>query len=113
NLVRNALNAMIDAEELGVTQANVDEALRSPDPEVQRLLGVTGEFGRALGLDARWAYNIIKQVGNYSDSFQRNVGRPSPLRLERRVGGASPVRLERGMNALWTRGGLMYAIPFG
>jgi general L-amino acid transport system substrate-binding protein len=100
NLVRNVLNAMIDAEELGVTQANVDEALRSADPEVQRLLGVTGEFGRALGVDQRWAYNVIKLVGNYSDSFERNVGRGSPLRLE------------RGINDLWTRGGLMYAIPF-
>jgi len=100
NLVRNVLNAMIDAEELGVTQANVDEALRSPDPEVQRMLGVTGEFGRGLGVDQRWAYNIIKQVGNYGDSFERNVGRGSPLRLE------------RGINDLWTRGGLMYAMPF-
>jgi general L-amino acid transport system substrate-binding protein len=100
NLVRNVLNAMIDAEELGVTQANVDEALRSADPEVQRMLGVTGEFGRALGVDQRWAYNVIKQVGNYGDSFERNVGRGSPLRLE------------RGINDLWTRGGLMYAMPF-
>jgi general L-amino acid transport system substrate-binding protein len=100
NVVRNTLNAMVDAEELGVTQANVDEALRSPDPEVQRMLGVTGEFGRGIGLDNRWVYNIIKQVGNYGDSFERNVGR------------ASPLRLERGINDLWTRGGLMYAMPF-
>jgi general L-amino acid transport system substrate-binding protein len=100
NVVRNTLNAMIDAEELGVTQANVDEALRSSDPEVQRMLGVTGEFGRGIGLDNRWAYNVIRQVGNYGDSFERNVGR------------ASPLRLERGINGLWTQGGLMYAMPF-
>ena len=93
------LMAMIEAEEDGVAQANVDEMLKSPRPDIQRLLGVTGGFGKMLGVDDRWAYNVIKQVGNYSDSFERNVGK------------ASALKLERGVNDLWTRGGLMYALP--
>ncbi len=100
DVVRWTLMAMIEAEELGVSQANVDQMLSSTSPEIQRLLGVTGGFGKALGVDDKWVYNIVKQVGNYSDSFERNVGKGSPLKLE------------RGPNDLWTRGGLMYAIPF-
>ncbi|WP_298728217.1 amino acid ABC transporter substrate-binding protein [uncultured Ferrovibrio sp.] len=98
-LVRWALFAMIEAEELGVTSANVDEMLKSENPNIKRLLGVTPGMGKNLGVDEKWAYNIIKQVGNYGESFERNVGKGSPLKLE------------RGVNALWTQGGLMYAWP--
>lgn len=100
DLVKYVLMAMIEAEEEGVTQGNVDEMLKSPRPDVQRLLGVSGGFGKMLGVDDRWAYNVIKQVGNYGESYDRNVGK----------GGA--LKLDRGPNDLWTRGGLMYAIPF-
>jgi general L-amino acid transport system substrate-binding protein len=100
DIVRWTVFAMIGAEEKGVTSANVDEMLKSPDPEVQRMLGVTPGMGKALHLDDKWAYNIIKQVGNYGEVFERNVGKDSPLKLE------------RGLNRLWTQGGLMYAMPF-
>ena len=100
DLVKWVLMAMIEAEEDGVSQANVDEMVKSPRPDVQRLLGVSGGFGKMLGVDDRWSYNVIKQVGNYGDSFERNVGK------------ASALKLERGVNDLWTHGGLMYAIPF-
>jgi general L-amino acid transport system substrate-binding protein len=99
DLVKWVLMAMIEAEELGITQANVDEMLKSADPTVQRVLGVVPGYGRALGVDERWAFNIIKQVGNYGESFDRNLGK------------GSAIGLERGLNDLWTRGGLMYAIP--
>jgi len=91
--------AVIDAEEKGVTSANVDQMLKSEDPEIQRMLGVTPGMGKALGLDEQWAYRIIKQVGNYSEIFERNVGINTPLHLE------------RGQNALWTHGGMIYAPP--
>ncbi len=99
DLVRWALYAMIEAEELGVTSANADEMLKSNDPNVKRLLGTTPGMGKALGVDEKWAYNIVKQVGNYGESFERNVGKGSGMKLE------------RGVNALWTKGGLMYAWP--
>jgi len=99
DLVRWALFAMIEAEEYGVTSANVTEMLKSNDPNVKRLLGVTPGMGKALGVDEAWAFNIIKQVGNYGESFERNVGKGSPLKLD------------RGHNALWTKGGLIYAWP--
>jgi general L-amino acid transport system substrate-binding protein len=73
--------------------------LSSPNPAVQRLLGVTGGLGKMIGLDDRWAYNAIKAMGNYSEIFERHLGKSSPLQLE------------RGVNALWTKGGLMYAPP--
>jgi len=92
--------ALIEAEEMGITSKNVDEMLKSTDPQVQRFLGVSPGFGKALGLDEKFAYNIIKQVGNYGEVFDRNVGPKTPLGLE------------RGLNDLWTSGGLMYAIPF-
>ncbi|HXK18806.1 MAG TPA: amino acid ABC transporter substrate-binding protein [Polyangiaceae bacterium] len=98
-VVRWALFAMLEAEEKGVTQANVEEQLKSSDPLIQRLLGVKAGNGKALQLDEKWAYNIIKQVGNYGESFERNVGMDSPLKLQ------------RGINALWTKGGLMYPLP--
>jgi general L-amino acid transport system substrate-binding protein len=91
--------AMVTAEELGVTQANVDEMLKSPNPSIRRLLGVEGDFGKSLGLNNDWAYQIVKQVGNYGESFERNVGMGSPLKIK------------RGLNALWTKGGLQYAPP--
>jgi len=100
DIVNWTVMALIEAEELGITSANVDEMLKSTDPQVQRFLGVNPGFGKALGLDEKWAYNIIKQVGNYGEIFDRNVGLKTPLKLE------------RGLNALWTKGGLMYAIPF-
>lgn len=92
-------NAMVEAEEKGVTSENVDEMLNSTDPTIQRLLGVSGDMGAQLGLDNKWAYNIIKQVGNYGEVFAKNVGSETPMKLE------------RGLNALWTEGGLQYAMP--
>jgi len=92
--------AMINAEELGVTSANVDQMLKSENPVIQRFLGVVEGNGKALGLDEKWAYNIIKQVGNYGEVFERNVGVNTKLGIE------------RGLNALWTDGGLMYSPPF-
>lgn len=98
-VVRWALNAMIEAEEYGITSQNVDEMTKSENPNVQRILGVTGEMGKGLGIDNKWAYNIIKQVGNYGESFDRHIGTSSPMKLE------------RGLNALWKDGGLMYGWP--
>jgi general L-amino acid transport system substrate-binding protein len=98
-IVKWVLTAMIEAEEYGVTQANVDEMLKSTNPGIQRMLGVTPGFGKALGLDEKWAYNVIKAIGNYGESYERNVGTKTPIGLE------------RGVNDLWTKGGLMYALP--
>lgn len=98
-VVRWALNAWLEAEEYGITSKNVDEMLKSNNPNVQRILGVNGEMGKGLKVDNRWAYNIIKQVGNYGESFDRNVGAGSALKLD------------RGLNAQWTKGGVMYAWP--
>jgi len=100
DIVNWSVMALIEAEELGITSKNVDEMLKSADPQIQRFLGVSPGFGKGLGLDEKWAYNIIKQVGNYGEVFDRNVGPKTPLMLE------------RGLNDLWTRGGIMYAIPF-
>lgn len=100
DIVDFAVLAMINAEELGITSANVDEMLKSADPTVQRFLGVVEGNGAALGLNEKWAYNIIKQVGNYGEVFERNVGVNTTLGIE------------RGLNALWTNGGLMYSPPF-
>jgi general L-amino acid transport system substrate-binding protein len=92
---------LIEAEELGVTKANADEqAKSSQNPATQRLLGVSGEFGSRFGLDNKWMLNAIKAEGNYGEIFERNVG------------GGSPLKLSRGLNALWSKGGLMYAIPY-
>lgn len=100
DIVRWALNSMIIAEELGITQANVDEMTSSANPEVLRMLGKEANFGEQLGLDQDFAYNIIKGVGNYGESFDRNVGPDTPLQLP------------RGVNQLWTKGGILYAPPF-
>jgi general L-amino acid transport system substrate-binding protein len=91
---------LVEAEEVGVTQANVDEMAKSSAPAVQRLLGVSGDLGSRLGLDNKWMQQALKATGNYGEIFERNVGK------------ASPLKLERGLNATWTKGGLMYAIPF-
>ena len=100
-LVRWVLLALIQAEELGITRENV-RALRdtSTDPAVQRLLGKTGGFGKALGVDNDWVVRVVGTVGNYGEMFERNLGRESVLNLE------------RGLNRLWTQGALMYAPPF-
>jgi general L-amino acid transport system substrate-binding protein len=100
DIVRWSLNAMIIAEEFGITKANVDELKgSSQNPEVKRLLGVEGEMGKMMGLDNEWGYNIIKLVGNYGESFEANVGLKTPLGLA------------RGLNELWSKGGLLYAPP--
>ncbi|WP_428676828.1 amino acid ABC transporter substrate-binding protein [Reyranella sp.] len=98
-VVRWSFMAMLEAEERGITKANVDEQLKSTDALVKRFLGVTPGNGKALQIDEKWAYNIVKQVGNYGESFERNVGMDSPLKLP------------RGLNALWTKSGLMYPVP--
>ncbi|MEL6316263.1 MAG: amino acid ABC transporter substrate-binding protein [Pseudomonadota bacterium] len=99
DVVRWTLFAMVEAEEQGVTAANVEEMKGSNNPGVKRLLGVEGNFGEQLGLSPDWAANVIAAVGNYGESFERNVGPNTPLALP------------RGVNALWTKGGLMYAPP--
>jgi general L-amino acid transport system substrate-binding protein len=91
---------LIEAEELGVTQANADEMAKSQVPAVQRLLGASGDLGSRLSLDNKFMLLAIKAGGNYSEIFERNVGKGGPLKLD------------RGLNATWTKGGLMYAIPF-
>lgn len=99
DLVKWSVYAMIEGEEKGITSQNIDTMTSSKDPTVLRLLGATPGMGAALGVDEKWAYNILKQVGNYGEAFERNVGKNTPLRLE------------RGTNALWTRGGLQYSMP--
>lgn len=99
NIVKWTHYAMLTAEELGVTQANVDEMLKSTNPDVKRLLGTEGKFGDGIGLPNDWAYKIVKLVGNYGEAFERNVGEKTPLGIK------------RGINALWTKGGLQYAPP--
>jgi general L-amino acid transport system substrate-binding protein len=100
DIVRWTHFAMVDAEELGVTKANVDEKLKSDDPETRRMLGAEGQYGEALGLTNDWVYRIVKHVGNYGEVFERNIGQGSPLKIV------------RGLNALWTKGGLQYGPPF-
>lgn len=101
DIVRWTQYALITAEELGVTSKNIDtpEIANSTNPDIKQLLGSTPGNGKALGLDEKWAYNIIKNVGNYGESFERNLGVHTPLGLE------------RGYNNLWSKGGLQYAPP--
>jgi len=100
DLVRWTLNTMINAEEYGVTQANVDELAKGSDnPEVNRLLGTEGTLGEMLGLTKDFGYRIVKHVGNYGENFEKYLGTSTPLALE------------RGLNALWTKGGIQYAPP--
>jgi general L-amino acid transport system substrate-binding protein len=100
DIVNYSVLAMINAEELGITSKNVDEMLKSNDPKVKRFLGVTEGNGKSLGIDEKFAYNIVKMVGNYGEVFERNVGVNTQLGIE------------RGLNALWTDGGWMDSPPF-
>lgn len=99
DIVRWTIFALIEAEELGVTQANAEQMLQSTNPAIRRLLGNAGDHGPMMGLDRRWAYNAIRAVGNYGEIYDRHFG-PN-----------TPIALPRGINDLWTRGGLMYAMP--
>jgi len=99
DIVRWSQYAMLEAEEYGINSKNVDEMLKSDNPGIKRILGVTPGMGKALGVDEKWVYNIVKQVGNYGESFDRNVGPGSALKID------------RGLNKLWSQGGLQYAPP--
>jgi general L-amino acid transport system substrate-binding protein len=99
NLVRWTVYALLDAEEKGIGRQTVDDALKSNDPGVKRLLGVTPGNGKALGVDEDWVVRIVKAIGNYGEMYDRHLGKDSPLKFE------------RGINELWTKGGLMYAPP--
>ena len=99
DIVKWILFAMLNAEELNVTKANVEEQMKSDNPEVKRLLGTEDNFGERLGLTKDWVHRIVKQVGNYGEVFDRNVGQSSALKIA------------RGLNALWTKGGIQYAPP--
>jgi general L-amino acid transport system substrate-binding protein len=99
-VVRWVLMALIAGEELGLTSANIDEVKTSTVAEVQHFLGIDRHLGQGLGLSADWAYQLIKQVGNYGELYERNLGTKSVLKID------------RGANDIWTRGGLMYAPPF-
>jgi general L-amino acid transport system substrate-binding protein len=88
--------AMVEAEELGLTSKNIDQQASSPNPSIQRFVGATGDIGKMLGVDNRWAVNIVKQVGNYGESFDANL---------------KPLGFERGLNRLWNQGGLMFVPP--
>jgi general L-amino acid transport system substrate-binding protein len=99
NIIRWSGYAMVQAEELGVTSKNADEMLKSTNPEIKRLLGVEGDFGKSLGLNNDWAYQIIKKVGNYGERFETDLGDGSQLKIK------------RGLNELWTKGGLQYSPP--
>jgi general L-amino acid transport system substrate-binding protein len=96
DIVKWTLFATIEAEELGLTSKNIDAQAKGANPSVQRFVGANGDIGKMLGLDNRWAYNIVKQVGNYGESFDANL---------------KPLGFERGLNRLWNQGGLMYAPP--
>ncbi len=99
DIIRWTHNAMLNAEELGVTKANVDEMAKSANPEIKRLLGTEGDFGKDIGLTKDWALRIVKHVGNYGEVFEKNVGSGSPLKID------------RGLNKLWNKGGIQYAPP--
>ena len=99
NIAKWTLNTMINGEEFQITSANVDEMKNSKDPNIRRILGLDGPKGKGLGLNDDWGYQVLKQVGNYDESFQRTVGADSPLQIQ------------RGVNALWNNGGILYAPP--
>jgi general L-amino acid transport system substrate-binding protein len=99
NIVKWTYFALLNAEELGVTQANVEEQKSSTNPEIKRLLGAEGDFGKGIGLENDWVVRIVKGVGNYGEIFERNVGESTNLKIA------------RGKNALWNKGGLQYAPP--
>jgi general L-amino acid transport system substrate-binding protein len=99
DIVRWTQYGMLEAEEYGINSKNVDDMLKSENPTIKRILGVTPGMGKALGVDEKWVYNIVKQVGNYGESYDRNVGMGSKLKID------------RGLNKLWTQGGLQYGMP--
>ena len=99
DIVKWVLFAMINAEELNITSKNIDEMTKSTNPEVKRFVGTEGNYGEQLGLSKDWAVRIVKLVGNYGESFERNVGQGSPLKID------------RGLNKLWNKGGIQYAPP--
>ena len=99
DIVKWVLFAMLDAEELGITQKNVDDMLKSSNPAIKRFVGTEGNYGEQLGLTKDWAVRIVKAVGNYGEAFERNVGKGSPLNID------------RGLNKLWNQGGIQYAPP--
>jgi len=99
DVVKWVLFAMLNAEELNITQKNIDDMAKSANPEIKRFVGTEGNYGEQLGLTKDWAVRIIKLVGNYGESFERNVGQGSPLKIE------------RGLNKLWSKGGIQYAPP--
>jgi general L-amino acid transport system substrate-binding protein len=96
DVVKWSMFAMMEAEELGLSSKNIDQEMSSKNPSVQRFVGATGDIGKMLGLDNKWAYNVVKQVGNYAESFDANL---------------TPLGFERGLNRLWNQGGLIYPIP--
>ncbi len=96
DVVKWSLFAMLEAEEMGLSSKSIDQQAGSKDPAVQRFVGATGDIGKMLGLDAKWALNIVKQVGNYGESFEANL---------------TPLGFDRGLNRLWNKGGIMYAPP--
>ena len=100
DIVRWTVNALFWAELNGITSQNIDEKLASGGPDIQRVLGGEAGFGKPLGLDDKWAYNVIKQVGNYAEIWDRNLGKDSPLKVD------------RGLNKLWKDGGLNYPYPW-
>jgi general L-amino acid transport system substrate-binding protein len=100
DVVKWTTYALIEAEELGINQGNVDQLKTSVDPTIKRFLGLEGDLGQGLGLTNEFAANIIKQVGNYGEIYERNIGQGSQFKLE------------RGQNALWNNGGLLYSPPF-
>ncbi|OZI65919.1 amino acid ABC transporter substrate-binding protein [Bordetella genomosp. 1] len=99
-IVRWTVNALVAAEELGITRDNVEAQTQSSDAQVRRLLGTDAGIGKSFGLDELWARNVIKAVGNYGEIWDRNLG------------AATPLKLERGLNAQWNQGGLLYSPPF-
>ena len=100
NVVRWTLNVLITAEEKGITKSNVKNQAKNPDPEVQRMLGLTGSLGEDAGLSKDWAVRVLSTVGNYGEIFEHNLGT------------ATSLKLERGLNQLWSKGGLLYSPPF-
>jgi general L-amino acid transport system substrate-binding protein len=99
DIVKWVVFGLFNAEEMGVTSKNIDEMIKGDNQEIKRMFGATPGMGKSLGLDDKWLYNAVKQVGNYGEIFDRNVGKDSPMKLE------------RGLNDLWTRGGLIYGPP--
>ncbi len=99
DLIKWTYFVLLNAEELGVTSKNVDEMVNSPNPEIKRLLGSDGKYGEAVGVPNDWVVKIVKQVGNYGEIFDRNLGP------------ATPLAINRGLNKLWTQGGLQYGMP--